>query len=198
MMRLLAGVRDVRHRLRGALANLAQDFVGDHGRERDHAARRQKQPLVERRQMEIGDCTRVLPNASRITNVKLLFTSPPYFRVTNYYVDQWLRNWMLGGPSRPCSGEHAYMKRFDNKDSYRALLKRTFTSAAQKLLDDAVICVRTDARKFALQTTKEVLREIFPAKRMLAKTCSLNGRLSQTALFGDKQQKPGEVDLVLQ
>lgn len=146
----------------------------------------------------LGDCTRVLPNASRITNVKLLFTSPPYFRVTNYYVDQWLRNWMLGGPSRPCSGEHAYMKRFDNKDSYRALLKRTFTSAAKKLRDDAVICVRTDARKFALQTTKEVLREIFPAKRMLAKTCSLNGRLSQTALFGDKQQKPGEVDLVLQ
>jgi hypothetical protein len=28
---LLAGLRDVGHRFRGALANLAQEFVGDHG-----------------------------------------------------------------------------------------------------------------------------------------------------------------------
>ena len=45
-----------RHRLRSALASFAQDLVGDHSRERDHAARREKQALVERRQMEIGDC----------------------------------------------------------------------------------------------------------------------------------------------
>jgi hypothetical protein len=61
-----------------------------------------------------------------------------------------------------------------------------------------VICVRTDARQFALQTTKDVLHEIFPTKRMMIKISPLNGRLSQTALFGDKQQKPGEVDLFLQ
>jgi hypothetical protein len=146
----------------------------------------------------LGDCTRILPSASRIGNVKLLFTSPPYFQVTNYYIDQWLRNWMLGGPPRPCSGQHTYMKRFDSKENYRVLLERTFTTASRTLRDDAVICVRTDARQFALQTTKDVLHEIFPTKRMMIKISPLNGRLSQTALFGDKQQKPGEVDLFLQ
>lgn len=145
----------------------------------------------------LGDCTQVLRSASRIRNVKLLFTSPPYFRVTNYYVDQWLRNWMLGGPARPRSGEHDYMKRFNGKDAYRKLLERAFTIASTKLRKDAVIYVRTDARPFALQTTRQVLQEVFPTKRLKTKVSSLNGRLSQTALFGDLCEKPGEVDLIL-
>jgi hypothetical protein len=145
----------------------------------------------------LGDCTRILPKASRIANVKLLFTSPPYLGVTNYYADQWLRNWMLGGPPRPCSGGHTYMKRFEGRETYRVLLENAFKSASEKLRDDAVIYVRTDAREFALQTTQDVLRGIFPHKRILTKMSPLRGRFSQTALFGDRQQKPGEVDLVL-
>jgi DNA modification methylase len=145
----------------------------------------------------LGDCTRILPRASRIANVKLLFTSPPYFGVTNYYADQWLRNWMLGGPPRPRSGDHAYMKRFNSMEAYRVLLERAFAEAAKKLRDDAVIFVRTDARKFALRTTQEILQETFPQKRMEIRRRPLNGHLSQTALFGDKQKKPGEVDLFL-
>jgi hypothetical protein len=145
----------------------------------------------------LGDCTRVIPTAARIKNVKLLFTSPPYYGVTNYYVDQWLRNWMLGGPPRPCSGDQAYMRRFENKEAYRLLLERTFGLAAERLRDDAVILVRTDAREFTLQTTLEVLRKTFPTKHFVTKMCPLRNRFSQTALFGDKQQKPGEVDILL-
>jgi DNA methylase len=145
----------------------------------------------------LGDCTRVIPTTSRIEKVKLLFTSPPYCGVTNYYVDQWLRNWMLGGPPRPCSGAHASMKRFENKEAYRSLLERTFRLAAQRLRDDAVIIVRTDARDFTLQVTREILRKIFPTKHLVTKLCPLRDRFSQTALFGDTQEKPGEVDLFL-
>jgi hypothetical protein len=146
----------------------------------------------------LGDWTRILQKASRIANVKLLFTSPPYFGVTNYYADQWLRNWMLGGPSRPSSGNDAYMKRFGGKEAYRLLLERTFVLASRKLREDAVILVRTDAREFALQTTQEILSKTFPRKHMVIKMRPLSGRLSQTALFGDTQEKPGEVDLLLQ
>lgn len=145
----------------------------------------------------LGDCTRILPRASRIANVKLLFTSPPYFGVTNYYADQWLRNWMLGGPPRPHSGDHVYMKRFDGKEIYRALLERAFAEAAKKLRDDAVIFVRTDAREFARQTTQDVLQKVFPTKSLRIEMSPLRDRFSQTALFGDKQRKPGEVDLFL-
>lgn len=145
----------------------------------------------------LGDCTRVIPATQRIKNVKLLFTSPPYYGVTNYYKDQWLRNWMLGGPPRPTSGDHAYMKRFESKEAYRLLLERTFALAAARLRDDAIILVRTDAREFTLQTTLEVLRKRFPGKHIVTKMCPLRNRFSQTALFGDKQQKPGEVDILL-
>ena len=145
----------------------------------------------------LGDCTRVIPAAPRIEKVKLLFTSPPYCGVTNYYVDQWLRNWMLGGPPRPSSGEHASMKRFEGKEAYRLLLERAFGLAAERLREDAAILVRTDAREFTLQVTRDVLRKTFPTKRLVTKRCPLRDRLSQTALFGDKQEKPGEVDLLL-
>jgi hypothetical protein len=145
----------------------------------------------------LGDCTKILSQASRISDVKLLFTSPPYYEITNYLVDQWLRNWLLGGPSRPRSGDHPYMKRFDNKDVYRRLLNRAFKLAAKKLRPDAVILVRTDAREFTLNTTREVLTKIFPEKELLIALSPLTGKLSQTALFGDKRQKPGEVDILL-
>jgi hypothetical protein len=144
-----------------------------------------------------GDCTKILSRESRISDVKLLFTSPPYYEITNYFVDQWLRNWLLGGPPRPCSGNHPYMKRFDNKDVYRQLLNRAFKLAATKLRPDAVVLVRTDAREFTLKTTREVLANIFPEKDLLIAPSRLKGRLSQTALFGDKQKKPGEIDMLL-
>jgi hypothetical protein len=127
----------------------------------------------------------------------MLFTSPPYFEVTNYFKDQWLRNWMLGGPNRPSSGSHPYMKRFDSKVRYKKLLEHAFASAAQTLHSNAVVLVRTDAREYTLETTKAVLADVFPDKFMRTYRAPLNDRLSQTALFGDKQKKPGEVDILL-
>jgi hypothetical protein len=127
----------------------------------------------------------------------MLFTSPPYFRVTNYYVDQWLRNWMLGGPNRPSSGEHQYAKRFNSKTAYQDLLANAFQEAKKTLRHDAVVLVRTDARKFTLETTKAVLKKTFPKKKMTVYRAPLLNGLSQTALFGDKQEKPGEVDILL-
>lgn len=146
----------------------------------------------------LGDCRRVLRTAHRISNVKLLFTSPPYYKVTNYYADQWLRNWMLGGPARPASGAHMCMKRFESKENYRSLLERTFTVAAPKLRRDSIVFVRIDAREYVLKTTKEVLRKVFPKKRLTTKASPLGERRTQTALFGDKEEKPGEVDIILQ
>jgi hypothetical protein len=146
----------------------------------------------------LGDCTELLSQATEPKSVKLLLTSPPYFEVTNYYIDQWLRNWMLGGPPRPSSGTHRYMKRFESRDAYVELLKKAFTEAKPLLRDDAVLVVRTDARKFTLDTTKTVLSEIYPDKTLTVTKAPLR-RPNQTALFGDNGKKPpGEVDIVLQ
>ena len=33
--------------------------------------------------------------------ISTVITSPPYYGMTTYYTDQWLRNWFLGGPDSP-------------------------------------------------------------------------------------------------
>ena len=50
----------------------------------------------------LNDNVRLLPElATRgAPRAKLLLTSPPYFGVTNYHYDQWLRLWLLGGRTR--------------------------------------------------------------------------------------------------
>ncbi|XHL98491.1 MAG: hypothetical protein P7H58_11360 [Microcoleus anatoxicus] len=48
----------------------------------------------------IGDLAEKVYSGSQ-SRFNLLFTSPPYFGITNYHYDQWLRLWMLGGTERP-------------------------------------------------------------------------------------------------
>ena len=48
----------------------------------------------------------------------LLFTSPPYCGITDYFMDQWLRLWLLGGPAEPEYLKNSHKGRFCNKDKY--------------------------------------------------------------------------------
>jgi hypothetical protein len=126
----------------------------------------------------------------------LLFTSPPYHEVTNYHYDQWLRLWMLGGPARPVRLDGEDQKKFESRAAYRGLLMEVFGACSQVMSSDAKVYVRTDARPFTLQTTLEVLRNAFPSKA-LETVPQPYQRSTQTALFGDKAEKPGEIDIIL-
>ena len=96
---------------------------------------------------------------------RLLFTSPPYCNVTNYYTDQWLRMWMLGGPSLPsASAGSRYGNKQTNQAKYRQLLEAVFGQARTMLTEDAVVYVRTDARPTTYYPTLEVLRQTFSDK----------------------------------
>lgn len=56
-------------------------------------------PQPTRSSMRFGDSREHLKLLRRRSygSVSLLLTSPPYFGVTNYFYDQWLRLWLLGG-----------------------------------------------------------------------------------------------------
>jgi hypothetical protein len=127
---------------------------------------------------------------------RLLFTSPPYWGVTNYHVDQWLRLWMLGGSDRPSGALGANRDKFESREAYQRLLRGIFSGCAPLLSPDAVVYVRTDARAFTLNTTVQALTTAFPTKA-LEVIPRPYPRQTQTALFGDKSEKPGEVDLIL-
>jgi hypothetical protein len=151
--------------------------------------------------VKLGNSEKVLQALRQRKSQKrfsLLFTSPPYFGVTNYYYDQWLRLWMLGeGPPYPESPGEKYKRKFQSKETYQNLLERVFTRSARVMTDDATVYVRTDAREYTFDTTRDVLRKCFPKKDEKLEEQPVSGE-TQTALYGDRTDKPGEFDIIMQ
>lgn len=160
--------------------------------------------VVEARgsQVFLGDSITILPKLvqrlreKELPKAKLLLTSPPYFAVTNYHYDQWLRLWLLG------FGENAYVSRgphqgrFTNRGQYKSLLRAVFNRASKVVADDAVIYVRTSNDSITKEATLQALVESFPKKLLVEKPQPFR-KPTQTHLFGDKTPKAGEVDLIL-
>jgi hypothetical protein len=159
-------------------------------------------PFVNESQIYLGDCNSVLTklyrqliNSGR-TSIRLLFTSPPYYGVTNYHYDQWIRLWMLGYPPMPNSSLGKNRERFQEQDEYKHLLETTFRKASCLISKDSIIYVRTDSRKFTFNTTVTILKQVFPDKKMIIIKQPIKGT-TQTHLFGNYSSKIGEVDLIL-
>jgi len=150
----------------------------------------------------LGDSVSRLPElvarvqAGNLPQVSLLFTSPPYFGVTNYHYDQWLRLWLLGGPPTAARIGGRHRGKFESRVEYRSLLTNVFEAAALTMKRDGVVYIRTDKRDFTYKTTVEVLCKAFPGKRLLESIRPVEGP-TQTQLFGNGNSQPGEVDLVL-
>ncbi|MEP2234489.1 MAG: hypothetical protein ABJM58_06700 [Alteripontixanthobacter sp.] len=144
-----------------------------------------------------GDCRKVLPGirGNLVGNCKLLLTSPPYCGVTSYYYDQWLRFWMLGETSHP-TRDASWKGKFENGADYQDMLDQAFASSRRLLADDATIYVRTDKREATKTATLTALEQAFP-EWSVAMIDSPFPRDTQTALFGDRTKKPGEVDIVM-
>lgn len=126
----------------------------------------------------------------------LLFTSPPYWSITNYHVDQWLRLWLLGGNDFPKTLAMKNKGRFLSKQDYIVLLDNVFEASSKLLKRNSIVYVRTDAREFTFTTTKEILLKHFPNhKQFIIQRPFINK--TQTELFGDKSKKPGEIDIIM-
>jgi len=159
-------------------------------------------PETARSHVYLGDSVTRLPElvararSGELPRASLLFTSPPYFHLTNYHYDQWLRLWLLGGPPNAARIGGRHRGKFEDRVAYRELLARVFGVAAKMMTRDAVVYVRTDRRAFTYRTTLEVLRDVFPRKMLLRRTRPVQGP-TQTRLFGNGIAQPGDVDLVL-
>jgi hypothetical protein len=161
-------------------------------------------PKVTRSRVYLGDSTSLLPEVGRrirkhqFDRPQLLLTSPPYFAVTNYHYDQWLRLWLLGGPphARRVSNAGDHRDKFENLAKYQALLVNVFARAAELLRKDAVVYVRTGKREETYSATVAALKDAFPKKRLHV-TSRPFLKPTQTHLFGDVSEKDGEADLVL-
>jgi hypothetical protein len=152
----------------------------------------------------LGDSVTRLPEIERriregrLDRPRLLLTSPPYYAVTNYHYDQWLRLWLLGGRPNALRNPDAgqYCDKFANLKKYVELLTNVFSAAAATLARSAIVYVRTSRREETYEATLGALRSSFPAKRIHV-TVRPFLKPTQTRLFGDETPKEGEADVVL-
>ena len=140
-----------------------------------------------------GDSTKILSNYSD-RKFDLLFTSPPYFNITDYRQDSWIRLWLLNeGPPLP---DWKQDNKTTQRELYQQMLLDIFCSAYDLLNPYAVIWIRTDAREFTKNATLEALRSVWPKrKRYMRIDLPKNG--TQTAHFGNKASKSGEIDFLI-
>jgi len=147
----------------------------------------------------LGDSTRILLDMAKTNQNKfsLLFTSPPYCSVTDYYSDQWLRYWMLGGAGNPLCLREKHKDRFNNKVEYSNLLNSVFEKCSYLMKEKSTIYIRTDIRQFTKDTTINVLKKYFPNHKMYIFSANVNKR-TQTDIMGNSSLKRGEIDIIMQ
>jgi len=155
----------------------------------------------ERGSVVLSDSTKELETINSNSNgankeVDLLFTSPPYYGVTNYHADQWLRLWMLGGLDKPTTLQEKHKGRFNSAKDYENLLDVVFGECAKMLSKKGIVYIRTDHRKYTLETTKSALLKHFPNHTM-AEVNDFSTKKSQTEFLNNTTLKVREVDLIL-
>ncbi len=73
-----------------------------------------------------------------------VITSPPYYGMSTYEQDQWLRNWFLGGPSKVKYANTAQLKHWSEK-AFVEDLSKVWSNAAQKSNPNAKLIIRFGA-----------------------------------------------------
>ena len=90
--------------------------------------------------------------------IRAIITSPPYFDVTNYEEDQWLRLWFLGYPPYPTYGTISKDDRHSQKDKYWSFLTEAWAGVGPLLQHDAVLVCRIGGKGMG---ESEITRGLF-------------------------------------
>ena len=158
-------------------------------------------PNINNSRIINGDSTielKEIVKRSKENDIKfsLLFTSPPYSSVTNYYADQWLRIWLLGGPETIKYKKEKYKGRFVSKENYYILLDNVFENCASVMDENSTIYVRTDSREYTYKTTLNILKRHFPYHSIKIVDKPFYKK-TQTQILGNKSTHNGEIDIIL-
>jgi len=159
-------------------------------------------PQITSSKVKMADSSKVLKKEVETFEKKigkrcsLFFTSPPYYGLTNYHKDQWLRLWMLGGQELPLWISEKHKGRFESQIEYKELLESVFLAASQIMADTGTVYVRTDTRDFTRTTTLETLRKYFPSWEERIVEAPVTTK-TQTIVLGNTSNKQGEVDIIL-
>ncbi len=91
--------------------------------------------------------------------IQAVITSPPYFDVTNFEEDQWLRLWFLGGEPRPTYGRISTDDRHTSKRAYWQFLREAWAGIAPLMRPDSVLVCRMGGKEMAVEGITDGLIE---------------------------------------
>lgn len=75
-------------------------------------------------------------------SIRTAITSPPYFDVTNFEEDQWLRLWFLGGPPYPTTNRLSRDDRHSSEGNYWQFIADMWRSLGSVLSPKASVVIR--------------------------------------------------------
>ena len=127
---------------------------------RDRAVYRYESPRPEERAHVIHGDMRGLPRLADQfpERVKCIITSPPYFDVTNFEEDQWLRLWFLGGPPQPNLRRLSRDDRYRFEDKYWRFIADMWRSFGQVVSKGAHIIVRLGSSRISSDDLRKKLK----------------------------------------
>lgn len=95
--------------------------------------------------------------ADVLGRVTLVITSPPYLDTTNYREDQWLRLWLLGGPTIPNAHNVKHDDRHRSSPTYWRFLEDAWAGIALLLAPKAHAVVRIGGRRLDREECQDEL-----------------------------------------
>lgn len=97
--------------------------------------------------------------------IRCVVTSPPYFDVTNYAEDQWLRLWFLGGPPLPTRQNFSRDDRHGAIDQYWVLLADMWRSLGVTMARNSDVVIRVGAARIGPERLVSGLEGVARAAR---------------------------------
>ena len=158
---------------------------------RERADFRYDSEIPKRKGLVIFGDMRSLPSYKDNIPIKVrcVVTSPPYFNVTNFEEDQWLRLWFLGGPSLPRQSSASKDDRHTNKKAYAKFITDMWASLRPILAKDAHVVIRIGARNLAREEVSGWL--ITGARQMKVNAKLVSSRLSKLRNAQTRSFRPG-------
>ena len=89
--------------------------------------------------------------------IRCVITSPPYFDVTNFEEDQWLRIWFLGGPPYPTRARLSRDDRHGDAGKYWSFIADMWRMFGKVLSRDSDIVVRVGTGRLSSEQLSDLL-----------------------------------------
>lgn len=124
--------------------------------------------------------------------IRAVITSPPYFNVTNFEEDQWLRLWFLGGEPHPTYRRISRDDRHSRKESYWLFLAEVWAGIRPLLANSSVLVCRLGGKDMdEPELTSGIIQTLesqFSGVSLISGPTISNLRHTQTGAF-----RPGAV-----